>query len=162
MTTNKHNFISLIIIILFVGCTDNTVNPKDDDLQGLFVVDSFNIKLETQRHLDNDSLLGSIVYTLIYHFENQPGTIQNLGITIQDSIGKTVFIDYVFPKPIDEPGYLGESIDLFWFNLNTIDSIKFDIFITGVFWNYNFKTSKFYGSKGEFYWSEYKWLMITN
>ncbi len=153
-------FISFIIIIPFVGCSDNSVNPKSENLQGLFVVDSFNIKLNTQRQSDNDSLFGSIAYGLKYHFENQPGTIQNLGISIQDSIGRIVYIDYAFPKPINEPGYLGESFELLWFNLNTIDSIKFDIFISGAFWNYNFKTSKMYGFLGEFNWSEHKWFKI--
>lgn len=157
---NKPNIISFILIILSVGCTDISVNNKNEYLQGLFVVDSFNSKLDTQRYSDKDTLSGTITYGLKYHFENQPGTIQNLSIIIHDSIGRLSCIDYAYPIPIEEPVSWSESIELKWFNLNDIDSIKFDIFISGAFWNYNYRTLTSYGSLGEFNWSEHKCFKI--
>ena len=161
------NLFLFSVLVLNVACSknDSPLSPSksfgsDENLEGLFVVDSFNIKLDTQKHEDNDSLFGSIAYKLNYHFENRPGTIQNLSVIIQDSIGILVCIDYAFPISINELHYLGDSIELIWFNLNIIDSLKFDIFISGVFWNYDYRTSTSYGSLGEFNWSEHKWFKI--
>ena len=160
MIFTKYFFLPYLIIFFFFGCSDNSVNSDNEDLPGLFVVDSFSTKIETHVHPENDSLSGSLSYNLRYHFENQPGTVQSLVIIIQDSIGSGINIDYAYPKPINETGYFSESLALSGFNLNSIDSIKFDIFVSGVFWDYNFETSKFNGFLGKFNWSESKWIQI--
>ena len=160
MIYKKTLFILFLLIIFVASCSDNSVNSDNEKIPGLFVVDSFSTKIDKQQFQQNDTFTLKLSYKLYYHFENQPGTIQSLFIIFQDSIGRGTNIDYAFPKPINESGHFDESFDLSVFSINNADSIKFDIYISGAFWDYNFETLKFNGFLGEFNWSESKWILV--
>jgi hypothetical protein len=153
-------FILFALSIIVASCSDNSVNSDNEKILGLFIVDSFYTKIDIQQLTENDSLIFLFSYNLNYHFENQPGTIESIFIIIQDSIGRGGYFYNLIPIPVNEPGHFGESFELSGFNLGNIDSIKYDISVSGVFWDYNFKTSKFKGFLDEFNWSESKWILL--
>ncbi len=148
----------LFFIIIVLRCSDDSINSSNYKLSGQFVVDKLDIKMHQNSLTDSLSYL--LTYSLKYHFANQPGTVQSLSVIIQDSISIVLFLDYVAPLKINEEGNFTDSIPLSLLKFDSIDSIKFEINISGVFWDYDFENSEFYGFLNEFKWSKIKWLQL--
>jgi len=145
-----------ITIFSFLSCSENTINSENTPSPGVFVVDSLNTNIAHP----NDSVYYSFSYELTYHFENQHGSIQKLTIIFQDSVGMVMHFNNAYPLIKKESECFVDSVRLYNFNLTLKDSVKFDISISGVFWDYDFETSTFNGFLDEFNWAKNIWIEI--
>jgi len=146
----------LIIIISFLTCSEDSINSSNKPLSGEFVVDSLITNIIQKRN----SVDFLFAYKLAYHFKNQHGSIEKFVIIIQDSIGMCMNFNNAYPLRKNVLGCFVDSVRLSNLNLNLKDSVKFDIGVSGVFWDYNFETSTFNGFLNQYSWADSIWLEI--
>lgn len=149
---NQLIIVTILFVIALQGCTDLGTTPEPKTAVGKFVVDSFDVACTVKTNPNNDSLWAYFPYTLIYHFEGLPGTINHFTIWAVNREGMGMFIDYAYPDSVNKRytwsfGFWARSA------LVNVDSVDVNCSLSGPFWNY---PGEFQGFAGSFEWNTTK------
>ena len=146
---------SLLLLLFFFACSrdKSPVGPMQEMKPGKLVIDYFHTEINVKRNPENDSLWSFFSYSIKYHFENQPGTVQALSIIMDNYLGMVLNLDYASPIPKNQIEKFESS---FWIKNDffRMDSININFGMSGVFWNYDEKEKKFLGFINSFDWSK--------
>jgi hypothetical protein len=103
-----NTLLSLILILFFFlsSCSKEEIIEEtilnSNGEAAKFVVDNFETKVVVKVNPQVDSLWSYVSHALIYHFENQPGTIFSYDIEIKDYLGVGLNITPAYPNSIDK------------------------------------------------------------
>ena len=144
----------LLILLFFFACSKDRspLSPIQEMKPGKLVIDHFYTEIIVKINPENDSLWSFFSYSIKYHFENQPGTVQAFGMIV-DNLGMVLNIDYASPIPKNQIEKFEGS---FWIKDDFLgrDSINASFGMSGAFWNYDEEEKKFLGFINSFDWSK--------
>jgi len=153
-----------IVILTIIGITFVTSCHKDDSptspstTEGAFVVDSIATTVTVKTDTLAKRLATFITLSLVYHFDNYLGELNNITLFMSHSYGAYGTIDYLGPESINDHHRWNQVLQ-FPDSLNGQDSIKVLRGLSGTFWEKD--SGNVYHITGKFSWND-SLLIIVN
>jgi len=134
----------ILLAIIIGGCSDIGTSPEEEALTGSFVMDSYSVACTVKVNPINDSLWAYLPFTLRYHFEGWPGTINYFTIWAENYEGTGLHLDYAYPDSVGKI-YIWSSG--FWVRnaLIDVDTLTVQCYLNGPFWNSKGEEPRFLG-----------------
>ncbi|HEY9165678.1 MAG TPA: hypothetical protein VIS48_05900 [Candidatus Kryptonia bacterium] len=155
---NKHLFILSIAGSIFItSCNkgDNIITPSSKT--GVFIVDSIGTNASVKRDSSTNNLRTFVTFSLVYHFENSPGALDNISLFMKNSYGVNVIIDYIGPESMNDSHRFAQQFS-FPDSLSGKDSVKVIRGLSGTFWIKN--STNGYDLSGNFSWKDSLYVPI--
>ncbi len=118
-----------------LGSTASPIDPTDDlKISGTFVVESFAVQCTVKVNPGNDSLWAYFPWTMKYHFEGRPGSVNTVSFVPVGARATHLNMFRVYPDSV------GKTYDMsigFWANssLAHVDSVVVQFSLGGAYWD---------------------------
>jgi len=133
---------AILIVSMIGGCKDLGSTTASDDTTGSqaispkFVVDMFAVECTVKVNPGTDSLCAYFPWSVKYHFEGRPGTVDRVGFVPVGFLATDLNIGPFLgiPDSVGDACYLSHG---FWTNssLGQSDSVVVQFDLSGVYWD---------------------------
>jgi hypothetical protein len=124
--------IVIVAVIILSSCRKEDSLTAPSTVTGKFIVDSIGTLVVVKTDTITKNLQTFVIFSLVYHFENYPGMIENISVSMANSYGVMVFIDYAGPESVNDLHRYKDSYE-FPDALNGQDSVKIFRGLNGAF-----------------------------
>jgi len=148
----QRTLLILIVATVFLPSCRDAGNPTGavsgpglPALSGKFVVDSFAVDYGLRRNPNTDSINAAFPFTLRYHFEGCPGSVDEISLVVVGFEGIFINIDYASPDSVNRPITFSS---VFWARdlYQGVDSVVIECYASGSYWTLTDDRPNFLGS----------------